>query len=179
MAPSCIADGQVPHRRQSPRRLTREHYFNSAEATIPLFADFPEALASAPPSRSPSAALFRPKGRKPILPSFVRPAMARAKRTGAGGSGQLCRQAEAGLERRLADGPLRRGFTREDYEKRLAYEVDVITKMKFPGYFLIVADFIQWAKADGIRWDWAPGRVWPGPSTDLDPLRFGLGVRAL
>ena len=76
--------------------------------------------------------------------------------------------------------PLAEGFTAEDYEKRLAYEVDVIARMKFPGYFLIVADFIKWAKSHGMPV--GPGRgsgagsvvAWALTITDLDPLRFGL-----
>ena len=91
------------------------------------------------------------------------------------------RQAEAGPRARAL--PPRRcaeGFTRADYEKRLAYELDVIARMKFPGYFLIVADFIKWAKAHGIPV--GPGRgsgagsvvAWALTITDLDPLRFGL-----
>ena len=76
--------------------------------------------------------------------------------------------------------PLAPGFTAADYQKRLAFEIDVISKMKFPGYFLIVADFIQWAKANGIPV--GPGRgsgagsvvAWSLTITDLDPLRFGL-----
>ena len=72
------------------------------------------------------------------------------------------------------------GYTREDYDKRLAYEIDVITQMKFPGYFLIVADFIKWSKANGVPV--GPGRGSGAGSlvayaltiTDLDPLRFGL-----
>ena len=81
---------------------------------------------------------------------------------------------------RLAADPLAPGFTAADYQKRLAFEIDVISKMKFPGYFLIVADFIQWAKANGIPV--GPGRgsgagsvvAWSLTITDLDPLRFGL-----
>src|SRR5690606_25034811 len=67
-----------------------------------------------------------------------------------------------------------------DYKKRLQYELDVITQMKFPGYFLIVSDFIKWAKAQNIPV--GPGRgsgagsvvAWALTITDLDPLRFGL-----
>src|SRR5262249_13527029 len=88
-------------------------------------------------------------------------------------------QAEAGLAQRLAAEPAP-GFTGADYEKRLAYELDIIARMKFPGYFLIVADFIKWAKSQGIPV--GPGRgsgagsvvAWALTITDLDPLRFGL-----
>ncbi len=74
----------------------------------------------------------------------------------------------------------RPGFARQDYDERLAFELDVIVKMKFPGYFLIVADFIKWAKAQGIPV--GPGRgsgagslvAWALTITDLDPMRFGL-----
>ncbi len=71
-------------------------------------------------------------------------------------------------------------FTEEDYEKRLAYELGIIARMKFPGYFLIVADFIKWSKSNGVPV--GPGRgsgagslvAWSLTITDLDPLRFGL-----
>src|SRR5690606_18189918 len=74
----------------------------------------------------------------------------------------------------------RMAATREEYDKRLAYELDIITQMQFPGYFLIVSDFIKWAKAQGIPV--GPGRgsgagslvAWALTITDLDPLRFGL-----
>ena len=87
---------------------------------------------------------------------------------------------EAGLERRIRRTGLAPGRTVEDYRDRLAFELDVIEGMKYPGYFLIVADFIQWAKAQGIPV--GPGRGSGAGSlvayaltiTDLDPIRFGL-----
>jgi DNA polymerase-3 subunit alpha len=93
---------------------------------------------------------------------------------------ELARQAREGLAKRLAAAPPAENFTVADYEARLAYEIDVITSMKFPGYFLIVADFIQWSKANGIPV--GPGRgsgagslvAWSLTITDLDPLAFGL-----
>ena len=141
----CIAEGRYVVE-DDRRRVTREHYFKSAEEMAELFADLPEALANTVEIAKRCA--FRPKGRKPILPRFV-----------AGDDGvseteqsrleaaELRRQAEQGLRDRLAAAPPAPGFTVDDYEKRLAYEVDVITQMKFPGYFLIVADFIKWSKA--------------------------------
>src|SRR5690606_28927525 len=92
----------------------------------------------------------------------------------------LARMAHEGLDRRLAAHGLAPGRTREDYETRLDFELGVIARMKYPGYFLIVADFIQWAKAQGIPV--GPGRgsgagsvvAWALTITDLDPLRFDL-----
>ena len=115
------------------------------------------------------------------------PAALRPRRAGTSEEDQLAletaelrAQAEAGLEARLAAAPLAAGFTADDYKKRLDFEIGVISKMRFPGYFLIVADFIQWAKANGIPV--GPGRgsgagsvvAWSLTITDLDPLRFGL-----
>jgi len=92
----------------------------------------------------------------------------------------LRRQADEGLTRRIETLGLASGWTIDDYRKRLDFELSVIEKMKYPGYFLIVADFIQWAKAQGIPV--GPGRGSGAGSlvayaltiTDLDPIRFGL-----
>ncbi|MEO8668294.1 MAG: DNA polymerase III subunit alpha, partial [Bauldia sp.] len=89
-------------------------------------------------------------------------------------------QAEAGLAARLAAHGLAPGLSESDYRERLAFELGVIERMKYPGYFLIVADFIQWAKKEGIPV--GPGRgsgagsvvAWALTITDLDPLRFSL-----
>ena len=93
---------------------------------------------------------------------------------------ELRRAAFAGLEERLARHPLAPGHSVEDYRERLSFELGVIASMKYAGYFLIVADFIQWAKAQGIPV--GPGRGSGAGSlvayaltiTDLDPIRFGL-----
>jgi len=92
----------------------------------------------------------------------------------------LMNKAVKGLQRRLEMEGCAPGTTREDYKNRLAFELSVIEKMKFVGYFLIVADFIQWAKTQGIPV--GPGRgsgagsltAWALTITDIDPLRFGL-----
>jgi DNA polymerase-3 subunit alpha len=119
--------------------------------------------------------------RAPILPAY--PAAGGRSETD-----ELRAQAEAGLERRLAepgvlpddlDGEAR-DLRLRAYRERLDYELGVIAEMGYPGYFLIVADFIQWAKAEGIPV--GPGRgsgagsvvAWALTITDLDPLRFGL-----
>jgi len=174
----CIADGSYVVE-DNRRRVSREHSFKSADQMAELFADLPEALASTIEIARRCA--FRPTGRKPILPRFVK--------AGADvGEGELSKleaaelraQAEAGLKQRLAANGLAPGFAAGDYAKRLGYELDVIAKMKFSGYFLIVADFIKWAKASAIPV--GPGRgsgagslvAWSLTITDLDPLRFGL-----
>jgi DNA polymerase-3 subunit alpha len=174
----CIAEGRYVTE-DDRRRLTREHYFKSADEMVRLFSDLPEAIASTVEIARLCA--YRPRGRKPILPAFVKTADgASAEERQAAEADELQRQAEEGLAQRLEAVPLAPGFTREDYEKRLAYEVGIITQMKFPGYFLIVADFIKWSKASGIPV--GPGRgsgagslvAWALTITDLDPLRFGL-----
>jgi DNA polymerase-3 subunit alpha len=174
----CIAGGNYVVE-DNRRRLSREHSFKSADEMGRLFADLPEALANTVEIARRCA--FRPRGRKPILPRFVQAAPgASEEQQLAIEAEELRRQAEAGLQRRLAAQELAPGFTAEDYRKRLDFELGVIVKMKFPGYFLIVADFIKWAKAQGIPV--GPGRgsgagsvvAWSLTITDLDPLRFGL-----
>ena len=174
----CIAQGKYITE-DDRRRVTRQHYFKSADEMVALFADLPEATANTIEIAIRCA--FRPKGRKPILPSFVATAPgATEEQRLAAEAAELKRQAEEGLTLRLATHPLADGFTREDYFKRLEYECGVIAGMQFPGYFLIVADFIQWSKRSGIPV--GPGRgsgagsvvAWALTITDLDPLRFGL-----
>ncbi len=174
----CIAEGRYIVE-DDRRRVSPDHYFKSAEEMAALFRDLPEALENTIEiaRRCP----FRPQGRKPILPRFVPMGEGASEADQlAAEAAELKRQAEEGLKARLAVTPLAPGFTEEDYWKRLAFEVDIITRMKFPGYFLIVADFIKWAKAQGIPV--GPGRgsgagsvvAWALTITDLDPLRFGL-----
>jgi DNA polymerase-3 subunit alpha len=174
----CIALGSYVTE-DKRRRLSREHYFKTAEEMAELFADLPEALANSIEIAKRCA--FRPTGRKPILPRFVAAAPGTSEEEQLRlETAELTAQAEAGLEARLAATPLAPGCTAAHYRQRLAFEIDVISKMKFPGYFLIVADFIKWAKAHGIPV--GPGRgsgagsvvAWSLTITDLDPLRFGL-----
>jgi DNA polymerase-3 subunit alpha len=174
----CIAAGSYVGE-DDRRRLSREHFFKTADQMGELFADLPEALSNSIEIAKRCA--FRPTGRQPILPKFVAaaPSTSEADQL-ALETAELRAQAEAGLKERLASGPPAPGFTAADYFERLAFEVGVISKMKYPGYFLIVADFIKWAKASGIPV--GPGRgsgagsvvAWALTITDLDPLRFGL-----
>ncbi|HEV3045566.1 MAG TPA: DNA polymerase III subunit alpha [Roseiarcus sp.] len=168
----CIADGAVISMGER-RRLTGDHRFKTRAEMVALFQDLPDALEA-----SVEVALrcaFRPEARKPILPRFTAPDGATLNEVD-----ELRASAEAGLAKRLADHGCAEGVSEEDYRARLAFELGVIETMKFPGYFLIVADFIQWAKRQGIPV--GPGRGSGAGSlvayaltiTDLDPIRFGL-----
>jgi DNA polymerase-3 subunit alpha len=174
----CIADGRYVVE-DDRRRASPEHYLKSEDEMASLFADLPESLANTVEIAVRCA--FRPEGKKPILPRFVPgdDSLSEIENFRLEAA-ELKNQAIEGLKRRLdAHGPAS-GFTVEDYDKRLIYELDVITQMKFPGYFLIVADFIKWSKSNGVPV--GPGRGSGAGSlvayaltiTDLDPLRFGL-----
>ncbi len=163
----CIAGGEVVSQ-PDRRRLTPEHYFKSQQAMAALFADVPEAIENT--IEIARRCSYWVKGRKPILPRFAD-----------GDEAEMLRQqAMEGLSNRLAYTGLAPDMTRQDYDMRLDFELSVINKMKYPGYFLIVADFIRWAKAQGIPV--GPGRGSGASSlvaysltiTDVDPLRFGL-----
>ena len=168
----CVAEGALvgaPER----RRLSPEHRFKTRAEMLALFADLKEATENSVEIAMRCA--YRPLTRKPILPRFSVP----------GGKAvdeeqELRRQASEGLERLIALYGCAPGHSADDYRQRLEFELGVIVRMKFPGYFLIVADFIQWAKAQGIPV--GPGRGSGAGSlvayaltiTDLDPIRFGL-----
>jgi DNA polymerase-3 subunit alpha len=169
----CIAEGKLISDGDR-RQLTAEHRFKSRAEMAQLFADLPEALAATVEIAERCA--FRPVTLAPILPRF-------SAERGAGEMDEaqtLRHAAEAGLEQRLKRHGLAHGLTTDDYRERLAFELGVIERMKYSGYFLIVADFIQWAKGQGIPV--GPGRGSGAGSlvayaltiTDLDPLRFGL-----
>ncbi len=168
----CIAEGQVlgtPDRRQ----LSPEHRFRTRAEMVTLFADLPEATANT--VEIARRCSYRPRTRKPILPNYTSEDGAVLDAEAA-----LREQSIAGLAARLAAHGPAPGFVEEDYEKRLAFELDVIASMKFPGYFLIVSDFIKWAKAHDIPV--GPGRGSGAGSlvayaltiTDIDPMRFAL-----
>ncbi len=166
----CIAASSYLGEEDRPH-VSEEHYFKSAAAMTELFVDLPEAVANT--AEVARRCAFRVETRKPILPRFD-------TKRGRDESAELKAQAEAGLKARLKALGDRLAAPEEDYRKRLAYELGVITQMEFPGYFLIVADFIKWAKTQGIPV--GPGRgsgagsvvAWALTITDLDPLRFGL-----
>jgi DNA polymerase III subunit alpha len=168
----CIAQGRIVAD-DDRRRLTPEHFFRPAEEMRALFADLPEACDNTLVIARRCA--FIPQSRKPILPAFPLPA-------GEDEVSALRTAARDGLAARHAS-PAFAGADEEalrPYRERLEFELDMIVKTGFAGYFLIVADFIQWAKRQGIPV--GPGRgsgagsvvAWALTITDLDPLRFGL-----
>ncbi|MEM7670709.1 MAG: DNA polymerase III subunit alpha, partial [Pseudomonadota bacterium] len=161
----CIAQGAYVDQQEPRRRLTPQHSFKSPEEMAALFADLPEALENTVEIARRCA--YRTRTHDPILPKFADDEVE-----------ELRRQSREGLKARLAVIP--HAASVEDYEKRLEFELDIIEGMGFPGYFLIVADFIKWAKEQDIPV--GPGRGSGAGSlvayaltiTDLDPLRYSL-----
>jgi DNA polymerase III subunit alpha len=173
----CIAEGRLLAEADR-RHLTPEHRFKTRAEMMKLFADLPEALAATVEITERCA--FRPQNRKPILPQFTTSRDAEGAKDRVDEAAELRARAEEGLTRRIASHGVAPSRTEEEYRERLAFELNVIERMKYPGYFLIVADFIQWAKSEGIPV--GPGRGSGAGSlvayaltiTDLDPIRFGL-----
>ncbi|WP_299407614.1 DNA polymerase III subunit alpha [uncultured Roseobacter sp.] len=161
----CIAEGAYVDQQDARRRLTAQHYFKSQTEMVTLFADLPEAIENTVEIAKRCA--FQAYRRDPILPKFADNEIE-----------ELRQQSHAGLRDRLAVIP--HAASVEEYEKRLDFELGIIEGMGFPGYFLIVADFIKWAKDNDIPV--GPGRGSGAGSlvayaltiTDLDPLRYNL-----
>ena len=163
----CIADGAFVSQ-DDRRRLTPEHRFKTPAEMAVVFADLPEAIENTIEIARRCA--FKPKKRAPILPQFV-------PESGRKPDAELKVQAEEGLARKLATATL--AADRKTYDERLAYELSIITRMGFAGYFLIVSDFMKWTKGNGIpvgvRGSGASSLVaWALDITNLDPLRFDL-----
>ena len=170
----CIAEGYVLADRRRPRHFTEQQYFRTQAEMAELFADIPEALAnSVEIAKRCNLTLTLGKN---YLPQFPTPNDESLDE-------YLAIQAHAGLKLRLDvlyPDPEVRESKRPEYEQRLDFEVGIIVQMGFPGYFLIVADFINWAKNNGVPV--GPGRGSGAGSlvaysmgiTDLDPLRYNL-----
>ncbi len=166
----CIAEGAYLTD-TARRQVTPHHYFKSDADMKALFADLPEAIEST--YAIAQRCQFMPKGTKPVLPKF-------STELGHSEEEELKKQAREGLEKRFSQIGLADPQRRQEYIKRLSMELEIIISMGFAGYFLIVADFIQWAKKENIPV--GPGRgsgagsvvAWSLTITDLDPVRFGL-----
>ncbi|MEX3009312.1 DNA polymerase III subunit alpha [Hoeflea sp. TYP-13] len=158
-------------------QLTPDHYLKSRAEMVALFEDLPEALENSVEIARRCSFLL--DTRAPILPRFTG-ATDDPEEALRAEAAELRRQAEEGLDLRLAELGFAEGFAESDYRERLEVELGIIERMGFPGYFLIVADFIKWAKAHDIPV--GPGRGSGAGSlvayaltvTDVDPLRFSL-----
>lgn len=173
----CIAEGRYISE-ENRRKVTREHYFKSAAEMAELFSDIPEAIANTLVIAKRCSYLLKPIN--PILPPF-QTATKRPEPE------ELAEQGREGLKWRLEKFVYTEGMSESEketlakpYFDRLDFELNVINQMGFPGYFLIVSDFIKWAKEHNIPV--GPGRgsgagsvvAWALKITDLDPLALGL-----
>lgn len=170
----CIAEGYVLGDTRRPKIYTEEQYFKTQDEMAELFADLPEALEnSLEIAKRCNIELTLGKN---FLPNFPIP-------EGMTIDEFLVDEAKKGLELRLAQlypNPEERLKRRPEYDERLVFECNTIVQMGFPGYFLIVADFIKWAKANGVPV--GPGRGSGAGSlvayslliTDIDPLAYAL-----
>ncbi|PID49452.1 MAG: DNA polymerase III subunit alpha [Proteobacteria bacterium] len=175
----CIHEGYVLADPRRPKRYSAQQYLRSPEEMTALFADIPSALENTVEiAKRCNVSLTLGKN---YLPQFPIP-------EGMTETEYFCKVSEDGLEERLdflfaekyPRGTPEFVAKRKPYDERLRTELDVINNMGFPGYFLIVADFIQWAKDNGIPV--GPGRGSGAGSlvayalkiTDLDPLQYDL-----
>ena len=167
----CIHQGRVLADPKRPRDYSDQQYLKSPAEMAKLFADLPEALENT--VELAKRCSLELKFGTYYLPDFPVP-------EGYDLDSYIRETARQGLAERLAAAPLAPGYTLDDYQARLERELDVIIRMGFPGYFLIVADFINWGKQNGIPV--GPGRgsgagslvAWVLKITDLDPLQFDL-----
>ncbi|WP_153102191.1 DNA polymerase III subunit alpha [Paraburkholderia hayleyella] len=170
----CISEGDMLANPRRPKRFTTDQYFRTQDEMAALFADIPAALANTV-EIAKRCNLTLELG-KPRLPLFPTP-------DGLSLDDYLVQLSQEGLEKRLLQlypDPVEREAQRPVYNERLHFECGTIISMGFPGYFLIVADFINWAKNNGVPV--GPGRGSGAGSlvayalgvTDLDPLRYNL-----
>ncbi|HLT99392.1 MAG TPA: DNA polymerase III subunit alpha [Burkholderiaceae bacterium] len=170
----CIAEGEQLGNPRRPRRFTDQQYMLSSEEMARRFADVPSAIANTV-EIAKRCNLVLELG-KPRLPDFPTP-------DGITLDDYMVQLAEEGLERRMQQlfpDEAEREAQYPAYRERLAWECEIIIKMGFPGYFLIVADFINWGKSNGVPV--GPGRGSGAGSlvayalgiTDLDPIRYDL-----
>jgi DNA polymerase-3 subunit alpha len=170
----CIAEGYVLNDKRRARSFNEQMYFKTQAEMAELFADLPEALLNS--VEIAKRCNLTLKLGKPHLPDFPTP-------NGVSLDDFLRSESQQGLQQRmlkLYPDEQQRAAKMPVYAERLEFEVNTIINMKFPGYFLIVADFIRWAKANGVPV--GPGRGSGAGSlvayslsiTDLDPLRYEL-----
>ncbi|TFW10120.1 DNA polymerase III subunit alpha [Oxalobacteraceae bacterium OM1] len=173
-ARTCIAEGEILANNRRVKRFNEQQCFRTQADMAEVFADMPGALQNS--VEIAKRCNLQLELGKPKLPLFPTP-------NGMSLDDFLVQQAKDGLEERLVQlfpDEAKREQQRPRYEERLKFETDTIIKMGFPGYFLIVADFIQWGKNNGVPV--GPGRGSGAGSlvayalkiTDLDPLEYNL-----
>ena len=159
------------------KKFSDQHFLKDNEDLNELFKDIPEALENN--YNFPFRFNFKPKKSQPILPSI-------STKKGVNEQQELLEQAQKGLQNRLENFVFKKNENidkdelKKKYEKRLLHEINIINSMKYPGYFLIVSDYIKWAKKNNIPV--GPGRGSGAGSlvaysldiTDLDPIEFDL-----
>ncbi len=153
-------------------KLSRDHYFKTNEEMTKLFSDLPEALENN--YNLPSRCSYRPKPSKPLLPNI-------SGKENSSADDIIKKYAEEGLTERLKQNKINNdNYIIDEYKKRLNHEINIICKMNYASYFLIVSDYIKWAKRKDIPV--GPGRgsgagslvAWCLYITDVDPLKFDL-----
>ena len=169
----CISQGVTlsdPHR----LRINSEHYFKTSDEMAEIFSDIPIALTNTLLIAKKCSLLLEEK--KPVLPTY--PKIKKLSE-----HDELIKESEKGLNLRLKDIKELNKSNNIDiniYYERLSYELDIISKMGYSGYFLIVSEFVNWAKDNDIPV--GPGRgsgagslvAWSLGITNLDPIRFNL-----
>jgi DNA polymerase III subunit alpha len=164
----CIANGRYLIEDDRPK-IPKDFYLKSGDEMVKLFADLPEAIENTIVIAKRCRVMA--ESRPPLLPGFNRD-------NSTSESEELKEQSISGLNQRIID--IQDPLKRKEYFDRLNFELSVISKMQYPGYFLIVSDFVKWSKQQGIPV--GPGRgsgvgsvvAWSLQITDLDPLKFGL-----
>ena len=162
----CIQEGWILEDGDRPRRYTKEQYLRSGAEMRDRFADVPEAIENT--VEIARRCSVRIDLGRDILPEFP-------VESGESAESRFAANARAGLDRRLADEP-----PGPAYRERLEYEIEMVTKMGFSGYYLIVADFVAWARTNGVPV--GPGRgsgagslaAWALGITDIDPIAYDL-----
>jgi len=166
----CIADGKYIND-ESRRKSSKDHYFKSSRQMVELFEDIPEAIENTIVIAKRCA--VKADESPPMFPKYE-------VTIGRDEEDEIRILARSGLEERLSAIKNFEHHSKQSYRDRLEYELDVIIRMQFSGYFLIVSDFIRWSKRNYIPV--GPGRgsgagsivAWSLEITDLDPIRFGL-----
>ena len=157
----CISEGDILANPRRQKRFTTDQYFRTQDDMVALFADLPSAIAN---GRNREALQPEARAGKPKLPLFPTPDGMSLD------DWSSCRRKAETRLAQLYPVEAERDAQRDTYYKRLEFECGTITKMGFPGYFLIVADFINWAKNNGVP---------VGPAAARAPVRWSRARSAL